>query len=105
MLGSATAAASACGASAVCVAVELPPNKDGLPLCTCQLFHNSKSESEKIIHRTVRRISIAPVFELKRSKSPTVYRRPAERQMRVSVYTRAALNLKYTPRSEEHTSE
>src|SRR5690606_15349786 len=57
--------------SAGCVAVG-PPNSEGLPLCTCQLFHNSKSEREKIIQRTVRRISIAPVFELKRGKSPTV---------------------------------
>src|SRR5690606_3853435 len=71
-LGSAVATGADCGAWAVCVAVELVPNKEGLPLCTCQLFHSSKSEREKIIQRTVRRISIAPVFKLKPSESPTV---------------------------------
>ena len=38
-----------------------PVNSEGLPLWTCQLFHSSKSEKEKIIQRMVRRISIAPV--------------------------------------------
>src|SRR5690606_29196170 len=53
----------AAAVSAVCVAGGLPPNKEGCPLYTCQLFHNSKSEKVKIIHRMVRRISIAPVMK------------------------------------------
>src|SRR5699024_6404412 len=34
------------------------PNKGSLPLYTCQLFHNSSSENEKITQRMVRRMSI-----------------------------------------------
>src|SRR5690606_27248661 len=39
------------------------PNSEALPLWTCQLFHSSRSEKEKIIQRMVRRMSIAPVIE------------------------------------------
>ncbi|CFT91241.1 Uncharacterised protein [Bordetella pertussis] len=49
-LGCCVAAASGAG----------PPKSDGLPLWICQLFQRSNSEKEKIIQRTVRRISMVP---------------------------------------------
>src|SRR5690606_7585921 len=39
-------------------------NREGLPLYSCQLLHNSRSEKEKIIQRMVRRMSIAPVSQI-----------------------------------------
>src|SRR5690606_23377124 len=51
------------------------PKSDGLPLLTCQLFHRSNSEKEKIIQRMVRRISMVPTIGMradqKRSGKPT----------------------------------
>ena len=41
------------------------PNNDGLPLWTCQLFHRSNSEKEKIIQRMVRRISMMPTVGMR----------------------------------------
>lgn len=48
------------------------PNNDGLPLWICQLFHRSNSEKEKIIQRTVRRISMVPTEVNTGQQSPPV---------------------------------
>jgi hypothetical protein len=62
--------AEACGSLVVAAGVE--PNSDGLPLWICQLFHRSNSEKEKIIQRTVRRISMVPTEVNTGQQSPPV---------------------------------
>jgi hypothetical protein len=63
--------APACG-SVVLAAGVGPPNSDGLPLWICQLFQRSNSEKEKIIQRTVRRISMVPTEVNTGQQSPPV---------------------------------
>ena len=63
--------AAACGSLVLAVGVGAP-NSDGLPLWICQLFHRSNSEKEKIIQRTVRRISMVPTEVNTGQQSPPV---------------------------------
>src|SRR5690606_41480969 len=61
MLTSVAACCCSCAAGSTTSDVRLGPNKDGLPLYACQLFHNSSSEKVRIIQRMVRRISMSPL--------------------------------------------
>jgi hypothetical protein len=71
-LGTDGVALLAAAGDSVVLAAGGAPNSDGLPLWICQLFQRSNSEKEKIIQRTVRRISMVPTEVNTGQQSPPV---------------------------------